>query len=385
MAKITKKYYANRKSPFCLTWTEGSKRTARFFETEKERDEFLQAHSYLTEESFNALFNLERKSLEEILYIESKRQDVSFKDIWDFWQKHHKTRISIKVWQACNNYIKDMRINAKASEEHIRHVVRILEKFCEVFGENLLTNITRKDLEKWLNALPYSPVTKKNYRSTIRASFTYFENNDYIDKNIAKALPCPAIIKEEIKFLSIKDAENLLRANEKHDPEVCGLLALGLFAGMRDSAIPRVAYKEISFGKGILTPADKTKKGRRNYIENLPDNLWAWLKLTKPETFEWCERKWKKRKETAYRRAGLLVNASDVKKLAKKGIKASKKFPPKNAIRHSFASYHVAWKRNFQDTALIMSHRDTNILFEHYRGNATEVEAKKYFNIYPTK
>ena len=25
----------------------------------------------------------------------------------------------------------------------------------------------------------------------------------------------------------------------------------------------------------ILTPASKTKKGRRNYIENLPDNLWA--------------------------------------------------------------------------------------------------------------
>lgn len=385
MAKIIKKYYADRKSPFALSWSEGQKRVSRFFETEEERDKFLESHSYLTEECFNALFQLRQETLADILYIESKRQDVSFKELWNFWQKHHKNRVSITVWDACNNYIKDMRTNDKASDEHIRHVIRILEKFCENFGDKLLTNITRKDLEKWLAYLPYSNVTKKNYRSTIRASFTFFENNDYIEKNIAKALPCPTIIREEIKFLSVKEAEHLLRANEKDDPEVCGLLALGLFGGMRSSAIPRVAYEEITFGQGILTPADKTKKGRRNYIENLPENLWAWLAQTPKTAYGWSERKWKKRKENAFRRAGMLLNATDVKKLNAQGKKATLMIPPKNAIRHSFASYHVAWKRDFQDTALIMSHKGTGILFEHYRGNTTEEEAKKYFNIYPLK
>ena len=62
-----------------------------------------------------------------------------------------------------------------------------------------------------------------------------------------------------------------------------------------------------------------------------------------------------------------------------------KKIPPHNAFRHSFASYHVAWKRDFQDTALIMSHKGTDILFKHYRGITTKEDAERYFNIYPQK
>ena len=81
-----------------------------------------------------------------------------------------------------------------------------------------------------------SGTTKKNYRSTLRAAWGYFERKDYIQKNIAVSLECPKIEEEEIKFLSVPEVEQLLRANEKVDPEICGLMALGLFAGMRSSA-----------------------------------------------------------------------------------------------------------------------------------------------------
>ena len=64
----------------------------------------------------------------------------------------------------------------------------------------------------------------------------------------------------EIGILTVEETERLFRANEKIDPEVCGLMALGLFAGMRTSAIPRVEYEEITMRQGILTPAEKTKK-----------------------------------------------------------------------------------------------------------------------------
>ena len=188
----------------------------------------------------------------------------------------------------------------------------------------------------------------------------------------------------EIGILTVEETESLFRANEKIDPEVCGLMALGLFAGMRTSAIPRVDYNEITMRQGILTPAEKTKKNRRNYIENLPDNLWAWLERTPKSAFGWCERKWKKRRESALRRAGLLVNGKQLKTPDENGKFPQKRIPPHNAFRHSFASYHVAWKRDFQDTALIMSHKGTDILFKHYRGVATKEDAERYFKIYST-
>jgi hypothetical protein len=61
------------------------------------------------------------------------------------------------------------------------------------------------------------------------------------------------------------------------------------------------------------------------------------------------------------------------------------KCPPKNALRHSFVTYHVALHRNPGKTALIVSHRDQDCLYRHYLGIATRREAEKYFEIFPRK
>ena len=384
MARITKKYCEGRKSPYQLAWIEQGKRMSRFFETEELRDEFLRLNGFLEKQSFEALMSLSESTIADIARIESLRGETTFKELWEFWSKNHKAKRVITLWDACDEYVRDMRENGKADKEHIRHVRRILETLVESFGERFVPDIKREELESWLNALQYAPVTKKNYRSSLCAAWNWFEKHELVEKNIAKQLDCPDIEMGEIGIFTVEEAEKLLRANEKIDPEVCGLIALGLFAGMRTSEIARVAYDEITMRQGILTPAEKTKKNRRNYIENLPNNLWAWLERTPKTAFDWCERKWKKRREAALRRAGLLVNGAQLKKPDKNGKFPKKKLPPHNAMRHSFASYHVAWKRDFQDTALIMSHKGTDILFKHYRGIATKENAEKYFEIYPS-
>ena len=54
---------------------------------------------------------------------------------------------------------------------------------------------------------------------------------------------------------------------------------------------------------------------------------------------------------------------------------------PKNALRHSFASYHLALHRNAASTALELGHTETRTLFAHYRELVTVEEAKEYFSI----
>ena len=384
MARITKRYCEGRKSPYQIAWIENGKRMSRFFESEELRDEFLKTNGFLEKQSFEALMSLDENTIADIARIESLRGKTTFKDLWEFWAKNHKAQRVITLWDACDEYVRDMRENEKADKEHIRHVRRILETLVESFGERFVPEIKREELESWLNALQFAPVTKKNYRSTLCAAWNWFEKHEVVEKNIARQLDCPDIEMGEIGIFTVEEAEKLLRANEKIDPEVCGLIALGLFAGMRTSAIARVTYDEITMRQGILTPAEKTKKNRRNYIENLPDNLWAWLERTPKTAFNWCERKWKKRRESALRRAGLDLKGTPLNKPYENGKLPQKKIPPHNAMRHSFASYHVAWKRDFQDTALIMSHKGTDILFKHYRGVATKENAEKYFNIYPS-
>ena len=396
-AKVRKSYDANRASPFVVSWNIKGKRFSKFFKTEAEQENFAMKMSPYVNEDKSEIFSLSPTDISDILTINSERENVSFIDIWRFYQKHHKTREVVSLLQGADVYIRSLRIQ-ELDPNYITHARRIMERLCESYGDELLTSIKRETLENWIAALPYCSVTQRNYRSTIRAAWTFFERKEWIDKNIAMGMKIPKIVMGEIGIFTVEETEKLLRSNENIDPEVCGLLALGLFAGMRTSAIARVSYDEINFKeRGILTPAEKTKKQRRNYIENLPDNLWAWLERTPKSAFTWCERKFKKRRERALRRAGLLVNSADVKRLAKDNANASgnrrkvssmevaTRYPPHNAMRHSFASYHVAWKRNFQDTALILSHTGTDILFKHYRGNATKEDAERYFNIYPAK
>ena len=58
------------------------------------------------------------------------------------------------------------------------------------------------------------------------------------------------------------------------------------------------------------------------------------------------------------------------------------KWPP-DVLRHSFASAHYAFHRDPARTAMILGHRDQNMLLTHYRDIMKPSEAAKYWQIAP--
>lgn len=55
---------------------------------------------------------------------------------------------------------------------------------------------------------------------------------------------------------------------------------------------------------------------------------------------------------------------------------------PRNVMRHSFCSYHLALHGSAAQTALAAGHTET-MLFTHYRELATKAQAKAFFAIVP--
>ena len=81
--------------------------------------------------------------------------------------------------------------------------------------------------------------------------------------NTAKKVRTPEVVTPEPGILSVEETEKLFRTNENIDPEVCGLLALGAFAGLRSSAVERLQYENIDFkNRGILIESSIAKTGR---------------------------------------------------------------------------------------------------------------------------
>jgi integrase len=57
---------------------------------------------------------------------------------------------------------------------------------------------------------------------------------------------------------------------------------------------------------------------------------------------------------------------------------------PKNALRHSYASYHLAQFQNAAVTALELGHTNASITFKHYRELVLPAEAARYWKLKPS-
>lgn len=144
--------------------------------------------------------------------------------------------------------------------------------------------------------------------------------------------------------------------------ELLGRLALEAFAGLRFDTAKQIVAGEIS-PDGLRIPAAKLKTRQNQFLEGLPANLHAWLEWSQPIRWQMTARQYLFEKSLAFGRA-------DVPH-------------PRNCLRKSFASYHVAAFKDAPRTSLIMCHKSPKLLWDTYRGIASEADGRAYFEIRP--
>ena len=134
-------------------------------------------------------------------------------------------------------------------------------------------------------------------------------------------------------------------------------LALGLFTGVRPLEIERLIWPDV-LEQYIEIPAAKAKTRQRRLV-SLSGNLKEWLTL-----------------------GGDLPLINKRKRLARLLKLTQLKWQP-DIMRHSFASYHLAYHGSPDRTAHELGHRDTSMLFAHYRELVTREAAQRYWAIRP--
>jgi integrase len=378
--EIKAHYRDGRRRPWEARWWVNRKPRSRFFATEKERDKFVREFNKEIAQHGTEVFQFDKALARRWQTVTEILPGVDPVEMAEFWLANHATEGDRTFSEAMQAYLLEMQ-RAGRDEAYQKQILRALERFSAKYGEKPLRDITSQDISEFIHDLPFQALSKKHYRTYLVGAFKWFIRQEWTQSNPASAVPTPKVHLAEPGILTVAETEALFRANEKVDPEICGLLALGAFAGMRSSAISRLAWDELDFkNRAILTPAAKTKKGRRHFIEGLPENLWSWLERTPAAAFKMSPREFARRREAAFARAGLLVTKAAAK--ASKG-KLQPKAPPKNCLRHSFVSYHVALHRDPGKTALLVSHKNQAILWDHYLGVATAGNAGRYFGIGP--
>jgi len=207
-------------------------------------------------------------------------------------------------------------------------------------------------------------VTVSHHRKSLSAFYNYAVRVKWVSENPCAAIPSPRIVRrEDVGGLSLCDAFEFFRANR--DERAIGRLAAEAFGGLRYSSAARLAFADLDFENAAITmPAAKHKTGRRFYVDGWPRNLWRWLRHAPRAGWEQVQRGYAEDKKWAFARARVKNTG--------------------NVLRHTFATMHLAAFRDGAATAVLLTHRDINMLLTHYRGRGvSRTVARAYFCITP--
>lgn len=269
--------------------------------------------------------------------------------------------------------------NSGRSLRHEQGMRAILMMAIQRWGDVLVSQVT-SDMVSDLVFGPQgiSGVTRNNYRSRISVFFSWAAEQGWCASNPALKVKAPRhkAYADEIGILSPAQARDLLAAVAEMAPALLPATAIGMFAGLRSAELQRLTWDEVWLSRGVIVVSAGKSKTKTRRLVTIHPPLAAILEPLIPADKTgrvWPQRKWRTTWDRAIKRAGWRGDAQYPPV-------ANPNDPPwpRNALRHSFVSYHVAGFQDSGRTALEAGHTQ-QMLFRHYRELATEDEAAEFW------
>jgi hypothetical protein len=233
-----------RKKPYVARWYEAAPSSAKatdgklrqrnkFFASAAARDAFIAEYQQHAQRQDPVLPTIAPHQLirrQQAIAIAPEADPV---EVFKFWKAEQRKIAKLGdryLRDAAAAYIQSME-RVGRNKSYIGHVRRALADLESEFGNRLVRDFAIEELRDYLFGLPYGAITIKNKRTYFQGAFGWWEQQGWLTENPMKRVESPQIQDKEPEILTVTETRALFRANEKIDPEICGLLALGAFAG----------------------------------------------------------------------------------------------------------------------------------------------------------
>lgn len=242
---------------------------------------------------------------------------------------------------------------------------RTLNAFATAFGHMKINQLKKDDLEAFCyNPEGLAPKTYKHKIGNVSQFLRYCIRKEWIKSNLTNSIEKPESVQHNPGLLPVDEAFRLLVASFKL--YMLGVVSIGLFAGVRNAELGRLQWPAVRRDERIIIIDASIAKTRARRVIEYDDTLASWLEFC-PQTT-----------------GPVMPHGYIDKHLRKVRCAAGLKDWPHNALRHSFASYHLAKFQNAARTAHILGHVEgAELLHTNYRGLVTPTEANKYWALRP--
>jgi len=285
-------------------------------------------------------------------------------DAVEYFLTHYKPHIPCHYEKATELYI-----DSKCKTGKRERYYTTLENILDAFGGQLpkdcpIHEITQKQIEDWIFGRELAAWTKRGYLTSLKTFFDWCKRQRYCAES-----PCHGIDRVELEnkapgILTVKQCGALMEAAQKpKHKQMVPYLTLALFCGIRPEEAVKITWEEIHIKRGFVEVKVEVSKTRQRRLVELSDNAKAWLKFGR--NMPVVPVGWRKRFDAVRKEAKVLEGW------------------PHDALRHSFASYHLAMHGSQDKTATQLGHRSSQMLFQHYRELVTKEDAQKFWAILP--
>jgi integrase len=286
----------------------------------------------------------------------------------DFYVVQHDWRaksVSVaQAWKECEQEFRRRVASEEIGPAHLESTSKHAVKLVRDFGSTYICDLNPDILNQWLAGLPLAAYSRNSVRLNLSGVFAYAKKRKWIKDNPIEQVDSFNVHRIKAKLPGILSVEHAAALLEHAQPEILPHFAIGLFAGLRVAEIERLDWSEIDFeSKLIDVKAEKAKTAQPRWVL-MSDNLIEWL--------------------LPHRKAhGSVVPRGRKYFIKRARQRAGMKEWGRNALRHSFCSYHLALHEDAALTAARAGHMDTKMIYRHYNNRVKKAAAEAYFGIMP--
>lgn len=283
-----------------------------------------------------------------------------------YFMRHHSEELIPKPVKDVVNEIIQKKTKAGLSDVYLADLRYRLGQFAEDFVCKI-NQTTSEQIELWLDGLDLSARSHNNHLRTLNTFFNFAKTRKYLSKDYN---PLEGILRRKQKAKSVpvfsaKELARLLECAADNHPDYLPCLALGAFAGFRQSEILRLSWEDIERAPGFVeAEANATKTQRRRLVEIKPV-LEKWLAVSPRQS----PKVWPHSRH--YLNEVRAENAEQAKVKWKD-----------NGLRHTWVSCRLAETESADKTALEAGN-SPQMVFSNYRELRTPAQAKAWFSVEP--
>jgi integrase len=294
---------------------------------------------------------------------------VTIRDAVEFYLPHlAATKRSCTVAELVGELLKIKEADG-ASTRYLADLRGRLGQFALTFGDRPVAGITASEVDAWLRSLSdkatgkrLSPVTRNHFRRVLIVLFNFGKSRGFLVGNPAEQSAKAKEIQSPVGILTVTETVRLL---ESAPSFLVPYLAIGAFAGLRRAELERLDWREVDLQSGLIEVTAANAKSARRRLVKIQPNLAQWLQPHAQLRGSVTPTDYSKLLLTAREAAGIT------------------QWPP-NALRHGFASYHLAHFNDAAALALELGHTNSQLVFQHYRQLVKPRDAQAYWNIAPS-